>query len=145
VIWFVTISAVVRSMRSRPSTSASCSSTPRPRPYLSITARDEVQHDHAKTAAEIWKRIDITREPTQSAADYQGAVGSAPPPSLAQKSLPDDVTDQVPETKSYLFIKLPDRILLIDPDTKTVAEIVGGPLTTGASPSDQSNAGMPQR
>ena len=26
--------------------------------YLSITARDEVQHDHAKTAAEIWKRID---------------------------------------------------------------------------------------
>ena len=87
----------------------------------------------------------LTREPTQSAADYQGAVGSAPPPSLAQKSLPNDVTDQVPETKSYLFIKLPDRILLIDPDTKTVAEIVGGPLTTGASPSDQGNAGMPQR
>jgi hypothetical protein len=87
----------------------------------------------------------LTRETPQSAPGYQGAVGSTPPGSLAQKSLPNDVTDQVPETKSYLFIKLPDRILLIDPDTKTVAEIVGGPLTTGASPNDPGNAGMPQR
>jgi hypothetical protein len=30
------------------------------------------------------------------------------------------------------FIKLPDRILLIDPDNKTVAEIVAGPATTGS-------------
>jgi hypothetical protein len=75
---------------------------------------------------------------------YQGEVGSKPPASLAQKSLPNDVTDQVPETKSYLFIKLPDRILLIDPDSKEVAEIVGGPMTTG-SPSGPANAGMPQR
>jgi hypothetical protein len=44
------------------------------------------------------------------------------------------VTDQVPETKSYLFIKLPDRILLIDPDSKAVAEIVGAPGTTGEKP-----------
>jgi hypothetical protein len=87
----------------------------------------------------------LSREPAQSAPGYQGAAGSTPPGSLAQKSLPNDVTDQVPETKSYLFIKLPDRIILIDPDTKTVAEIVGGPLTTGASPNDPGNAGMPQR
>jgi hypothetical protein len=48
--------------------------------------------------------------------------------------MPDDVTAQVPETKTYLFVKLPDRILLIDPDTKVVAEIVGAPATTGTSP-----------
>jgi hypothetical protein len=40
------------------------------------------------------------------------------------------------QTKSYLFIKLPDRIVLIDPDTDMVAEVVGAPATTGASPSD---------
>jgi len=87
----------------------------------------------------------LSREPAQSAPGYQGAMGSKPPDSLAQKSLPNDVTDQVPETKTYLFIKLPDRIVLIDPETKAVAEIVGGPLTTGASPNDPGNATMPQR
>jgi hypothetical protein len=87
----------------------------------------------------------LSREPAQSALGYQGAVGSKPPESLAQKSLPNDVTDQVPETKTYLFIKLPDRIVLIDPETQAVAEIVGGPLTTGASPNDPGNASMPQR
>ena len=51
------------------------------------------------------------------------------------------MTDQVPETKRYLFIKLPDRIVLIDPDTNMVAEIVGAPATTGASPSDVNPAG----
>jgi hypothetical protein len=37
------------------------------------------------------------------------------------------------------------RACLIDPETKAVAEIVGGPLTTGASPNDPGNATMPQR
>ena len=81
----------------------------------------------------------LSREPAQSEPGYQGAVGSTPPSSLAQKSLPDDVTNQVPETKTYLFIKLPDRIVLIDPDTRAVAEIVGGPLTTGSSPDNPGN------
>src|SRR5258708_12605408 len=69
-------------------------------------------------------------ETAQSSSGYQGEIGSKPPSSLTQKQLPDDVTAQVPETKSYLFIKLPDRVLLIDPDTKTVAEILGAPPTT---------------
>ena len=74
----------------------------------------------------------LGREPTQSAQGYQGQVGSTPPGSLSQHALPDDVTTQVPETKNMLFIKLPDRILLIDPDSKTVAEIIAGPSTTGS-------------
>jgi hypothetical protein len=38
--------------------------------------------------------------------------------------LPSDVTAQVPATKNLLFVKLPDRILLIDPDERQVAEII---------------------
>ena len=78
----------------------------------------------------------LSREQAQSAGGYQGQVGSKPPESLSAKPMPDDVADQVPETKRYLFIKLSDRIVLIDPDTNMVAEIVGAPATTGASPSD---------
>jgi hypothetical protein len=85
-------------------------------------------------------------ETAQSSSGYQGEIGSKPPGSLTQKQLPDDVTAQVPETKSYLFIKLPDRVLLIDPDTKTVAEIVGAPATTGSqSGASPMNPGAPSR
>jgi hypothetical protein len=45
------------------------------------------------------------------------------------------VSDQVPEAKGLLFVKLPDRIVLIDPDTKLVTEIVMDSVTTGANPS----------
>jgi hypothetical protein len=89
----------------------------------------------------------LKSEPAQSSPGYQGEIGSKPPDSLTQKQLPNDMTAQMPETKNYLFIKLPDRVLLIDPDTKTVAEIVGAPGTTGSSQSGTSptNAGAPQR
>jgi hypothetical protein len=88
----------------------------------------------------------LRSEPSQSAPGYQGDVGSKPPDSMTSKTLPDEVTAQVPATKTYLFVKLPDRILLIDPDTKVVAEIVGGPATTGR-PSDASptSPGSPTR
>ena len=79
----------------------------------------------------------LKNEPTQSSPGYRGDVGSKPPDSMAQKQLPDDVTAQVPETKTYLFIKLADRILLIDPESKAVAEIVGAPATTGSDQRDQ--------
>jgi hypothetical protein len=78
----------------------------------------------------------LKSEPAQSSPGYRGDVGSKPPDSLTRKQLPNDVTADVPETKTYLFIKLPDRILLIDPDSKAVAEIVGGPATTGSDPRD---------
>ncbi|MEA2988439.1 MAG: hypothetical protein QOG83_1150 [Alphaproteobacteria bacterium] len=83
----------------------------------------------------------LNREPAQSAQGYQGQVGSKPPESLKQQNLPNNVTAQVPQTKNMLFIKLPDRILLIDPDSKTVAEIVATPATTGsgASPASPQN------
>jgi hypothetical protein len=78
----------------------------------------------------------LQNEPSQSAPGYQGQVGSKPPASLSQKQMPDDVTAQVPKTKNYLFVKLPDRILIIDPDSKTVAEIVAAPDTTGSNNPD---------
>jgi hypothetical protein len=78
----------------------------------------------------------LSREPSQQAAGYQGQVGSTPPASLKQQPLPSDVTAQVPQTREMLFIKLPDRILLINPQTRTVAEIVpaAGVTTGGGSP-----------
>jgi hypothetical protein len=86
----------------------------------------------------------LSGEQSQSAPGYRGEIGSKPPGSLSAKRMPDDVAAQVPETKNYLFIKLPDRILLIDPDTLAVAEIVGAPTTAGSGPSPASSDSPPR-
>ena len=57
----------------------------------------------------------------------QPQVGDKVPDSMTAQSLPSNVTDQVPEVKKLLFVKLPDRVILIDPDSKLVSEIVMDP------------------
>jgi hypothetical protein len=76
----------------------------------------------------------LANQPTQSVPGFSGQIGSKLPSSETAQPLPSDVQAQVPEAKEMLFIKLPDRILLIDPDSRAVAEIVMAPLTTGSSP-----------
>jgi hypothetical protein len=73
------------------------------------------------------------------AQDEQAQVGSKPPESVSKQTLPTNVTSDVPQTKKLLFVKLPDRILLIDPDQQMVAEIipvgdVNGQDSNGAGP-----------
>jgi len=67
-------------------------------------------------------------------AGVQPQVGSQLPDSMTARSLPSNVTNQVPEAKDLLFVKLPDRIVLIDPDSKLVTEIFMAGATTGSSP-----------
>ena len=70
----------------------------------------------------------------QNLQGSSGQVGSKVSPSESAKPLPSDVQAQVPDAKAMLFVKLPDRILLIDPDSRAVAEIVMAPSTTGNAP-----------
>jgi hypothetical protein len=72
----------------------------------------------------------LANSPSQSAPAAQPQVGDKVPDSMTAQSLPSDVTDQVPEAKNLLFVKLPDRVLLIDPDNKVVTELV---MDSGAS------------
>jgi hypothetical protein len=74
----------------------------------------------------------LATEPAQSSlAAQQAQVGSKVPSSVAPRAMPSSVTQQVPETKNYLFVKLPDRVLIIDPDEQMIAEIIPNPATTG--------------
>jgi hypothetical protein len=74
----------------------------------------------------------LNSEPTQSsAAAQQAQVGSKVPGSVATHPMPSNVEEQVPATKNYLFVKLPDRLLIIDPDDQVIAEIIPSPATTG--------------
>jgi len=39
-------------------------------------------------------------------------------------AMPNSVTQQVPETQNYEFVKLPDRVLRVDPTDRSIAAIV---------------------
>ena len=70
----------------------------------------------------------LASSPSQSApTGAQPQVGDKVPDSMTAQQLPSNVTDQVPEAKKLLFVKLPDRVVLIDPDSKLVSEIVMDP------------------
>ena len=78
----------------------------------------------------------LANSPSQSApSGGQPQVGSRVPDSMSAQTLPSNVTDQVPEVKKLLFVKLPDRVILIDPDSKQVSEIVmdADSATTGSN------------
>jgi hypothetical protein len=60
---------------------------------------------------------------------------------MSAQSMPNNVTNQVPETKNLLFVKLPDRIVLIDPDNKLVTQIVMDNTMTGSSTTGSNTGG----
>jgi hypothetical protein len=67
----------------------------------------------------------LASSPSQSApSGAQPHVGDKVPDSMSAQQMPNNVSDQVPQIKNLLFVKLPDRVVLIDPETKLVTEIV---------------------
>ena len=88
----------------------------------------------------------LATSPSQPApAGAQPQVGNKVPDSMTAQTLPNNVTDQVPEAKNLLFVKLPDRVLLIDPDSKLVTEIVTDAVTTGSNPNSSGSSERPSR
>src|SRR5258706_8639437 len=88
----------------------------------------------------------LAASPSQSApADAQPQVGNKLPDSMSAQALPSNVTDQVPDAKNLLFVKLPDRVLLIDPDSKLVTEIIMDESTRSTTGSNPSSSYSPSR
>ncbi len=84
----------------------------------------------------------LMSSPAQSAPPgEQPQVGNKLPDSMSAQSMPSNVTNQVPETKNPLFVKLPDRIVLIDPDNKLVTQIVMDNALTGSSTTGSNTGG----
>jgi hypothetical protein len=80
----------------------------------------------------------LANQPTDSApTGYQGEVGAKVPDSMTAHQMPNNVASDVPATRNLLFVKLPDRVLLIDPDSKAIAEILLAGDTTGSTSGQQ--------
>lgn len=84
----------------------------------------------------------LRNEQTQnSPSGFDGRIGSKMPDSMSARPLPDTATAQSPQVKGLLFVHLPDRVLLIDPDEKAVVEIIPDDATTGSGAAHGSNSG----
>jgi hypothetical protein len=106
------------------------------------TSRSNNAHQNLNPTQQQMVSTGLASTPSQSApSGAQPQVGDRVPDSMAAQSMPQNVGDQVPEARQLLFVKLPDRILLIDPDTKLVSEIVTEPATTGSTAGSQDRQG----
>jgi hypothetical protein len=111
------------------------SASPQPNRRKTAATRRQWTRHHPRTQA-------LRGEQAQTSAQAQQAqIGSKPPSTVSQQALPDQATSDVPQTKRLLFVKLPDRILLIDPDEQAVAEIIPTDDTSSHSSGSSGRSG----
>jgi hypothetical protein len=70
--------------------------------------------------------------------DFQPELGATLPESVIVRDLPSGLVTDFPRAKDYKFVKLHDQVLLVDPTSKRVREIINPPAaaeTTGRAPS----------
>jgi hypothetical protein len=90
--------------------------------------------DHLSQTQQQVLKQDLDAERIQTApSGGQSEVGSKLPNSLQGSPMPGNVATDVPQAKHLLFVKLSDRILLIDPDSNLITEIVPVTETTGGT------------
>jgi hypothetical protein len=108
--------------------------------------------DHTDLTAAQQRTVSqgLASSPSQPTPNAQPQVGDKVPDSMTAQSMPSNVSDQVPEAKNLLFVRLPDRVILIDPDSKLVSQIVlddssttgSNSTTTGSSANTSGTSGQ---
>ena len=60
-------------------------------------------------------------------------VGAKLPEEVTLKRLPSDVGAQIPEAERFLYAKLEDKVLLVDPQNKQVVKVIRPQTPTGGT------------
>lgn len=88
-----------------------------PKPPLKLTDAQRQQVSQA-----VGKEDTLAKAP----ADFQPTIGAKMPTQakLAAHPLPRPLIYRVPELKQYYYARLPDQVLIIDPMTSKVVDII---------------------
>jgi len=73
---------------------------------------------------EIWQGVSKQATNESSPAGFKAAVGEAVPGSIKTEPLPGDVSAKVPAVKSYDFAMLQNQVLILDPSSKKIVDIL---------------------
>jgi hypothetical protein len=70
--------------------------------------------------------LSISNQPQKETAPpaFRAAVGAVLPPSVNSQPLPKTIVDLMPQTKEYEYAMVANQVLLIDPKSKQVVEVI---------------------
>ncbi len=69
---------------------------------------------------EIVKDLKVQKAP----ADTPVSIGATVPQTVALNPMPADISQKVPQVRSHTFFLAGDRIVLVSPNDKTIAEVI---------------------
>lgn len=73
---------------------------------------------------EIWHGTSKQAMQESSPAGFQVAIGETVPNSMKPQPMPKEVSDRVPAVKSYDFAILQNQLLIVDPSSMKVIDII---------------------
>jgi Protein of unknown function (DUF1236) len=75
---------------------------------------------------QVWKAVMARATDDKLPADFQPVVGAKVPvqKKLPLHPLPRPLVNEVPVLKQYYYAKLPDKVLLVDPISRKVVEVI---------------------
>ena len=72
----------------------------------------------------IYSSINSQKQKETEPQTFRAAVGAVVPTSVELQDLPKTIVDLIPELKDYQYAMVTNQVLLVDPKTKQVVEII---------------------
>jgi len=87
------------------------------------TSKDHLNLTSAQQK-EIWQSVSKQNMKGTTPTGFRPAVGAVVPGSIQLHAMPGDATKQVPAVRSYEYTMLQNEVLLIDPTSKKIVDII---------------------
>ena len=71
----------------------------------------------------IWNSVGKNKG-AKAPANFQASIGANVPAQLALRALPSTLSKQMPDAKKYRYAKIDDQVVLVDPSTHKVIDII---------------------
>ncbi len=72
----------------------------------------------------IYQSINNQKQKETAPLDFRAAVGAVVPSSVELQPLPKTIVDLMPQIKDYQFAMVANQVLLVEPKSKQVVEII---------------------
>jgi Protein of unknown function (DUF1236) len=84
------------------------------------------EHLNLSTAQQkdIWQGVSKQAATETTPADFKPTLGAVAPSSIKLQPLPTKVSNEVPAVKPYDYAMLHDQVLIVDPSSRKIVDIV---------------------
>jgi Protein of unknown function (DUF1236) len=89
-----------------------------------------------RQAADLRGRLKNQRGAGSASLDFKIRMGSAIPETVEIRELPSEVVVDYPQFRGYDFVVVQDQIVIVDPRSREVVEVLGGPEGRAAAESE---------